>query len=177
MWLSADDNTSFSNIEGNYFHNSKLDYQGAYINASYNLFDGSNLKDRALYFSSTFWGGNLNLEYNKIHDYTLSGVHFQNNDYTGDFKGNSIYNVANAITFNGSRTSNDQHDVDSAGSNGLQNYPIISTVNVLNDGSSNDGDMVITGTLNSLANRDYRIDFLQLLEQRQLSQIQLQNII
>jgi hypothetical protein len=81
---------------------------------------------------------------------------WDNTTFGNDFNANSIYsNVNLGINLNGGSengfgvTANDPGDADN-GPNKLQNYPVLTFAN---------SGMVIQGSLNSVANKPYRIDF------------------
>ena len=86
-----------------------------------------------------------------------AGIHvFDNTTFGNDFNANSIFsNNQLGINLEGGSqngfgvTANDSGDADN-GPNKLQNYPVLTSAN---------SQAVIQGSLNSVANRAYRIDF------------------
>jgi hypothetical protein len=93
-------------------------------------------------------------------DLTSGGVGTGGNIYGNRFVGNSIHSNGNVgINLDGNDlgpfnpvTANDPCDADD-GFNGLQNYPVISSATI------SGGNVMIAGTLNSISDRSYRVEF------------------
>jgi CSLREA domain-containing protein len=124
-----------------------------------NTGDGIQLTDGNPSVGSVIGGTNPG-EANTIAFSCGQGVDFNQSTTDWSILGNSIYASSGlGISFNprSGPTANDPGDADT-GPNNLQNYPVITSAPV------SGGNATITGTLNSIANTQYRLEFFSNVE-------------